>query len=107
MAEQGASSPLSPSQLPKPTPDRPAKIGHGFEESGRPGKRPRLQSPLRMTAAAAHAEEVQQKSHVPATSQSPNPQVSALGALMGVPKMPQVQQPVTRHRPPRPILQQR
>ncbi|KAK5943465.1 hypothetical protein PMZ80_004472 [Knufia obscura] len=39
-----------------------------------------------MTAAAAHAEEGQQKSPAASLLQSPNPQAKALGALMGVPQ---------------------
>ncbi|KAK5312676.1 hypothetical protein LTR70_008046 [Exophiala xenobiotica] len=37
-----------------------------------------------MTAAAAHAEKMQQKSPIPSHPQSPNPQAKALAALMGV-----------------------
>lgn len=84
MAQQGTPSPLNQSQIPQSNIDRSSKTGSDFEEPGRPGKRPRLQSPLRMTAAAAHAEEAQQKSPVPSILQSPNPQVKALGTLMGV-----------------------
>jgi DNA-directed RNA polymerase subunit RPC12/RpoP len=56
-----------------------------FEESSRPGKRQRLQSP-HMTAAAALAEEQQKTSRStppPTTGTSPNPTQQALSALMG------------------------
>lgn len=68
--------PSSPNRLSKP---RPA-----FEESGRPGKRPRLESPVPMTAAAALAQAKQRSSPTPSVLQSPNPQAEALGALMGL-----------------------
>lgn len=60
-----------------------------FEESGRPGKRPRFQSPPHMTAAAAHTEAREARQRLsPGRStppqQSLNPQAQALGALMGV-----------------------
>ncbi|KAJ9662295.1 hypothetical protein H2198_001429 [Neophaeococcomyces mojaviensis] len=79
MAEQAPSS-----QLSQPSPNKPPRSRAGFEESGRPGKRPRLSTPPQMTAAVAHAEERQQQRSPAASFQSPNPQAEAIGALMGV-----------------------
>jgi DNA-directed RNA polymerase subunit RPC12/RpoP len=72
----------------------PAKAGvegafsdpRDFEESTRPGKRPRL-NPPQMTAAAAQAD-AQQRSRQspPSTQTSPNPASQALNALMGTTK---------------------
>ncbi|ETI29290.1 hypothetical protein G647_01743 [Cladophialophora carrionii CBS 160.54] len=86
----GDSSPASPTFV-KPTSSvqdsSKARVSSrdDFEESSRPGKRPRLESPL-MTAAAALAEG-QQKSFrttpPPSTGTSPNPTQQALSALMG------------------------
>lgn len=88
MADQQA--PLSIDQ-PKSVQSLPSKTGKsraGVEESGRPGKRPRLHSPIPMTAAVAHAEEKQQQTQHKAAATSAltsvNPQAEALGALMGV-----------------------
>ncbi|KIW82999.1 hypothetical protein Z517_02242 [Fonsecaea pedrosoi CBS 271.37] len=56
-----------------------------FEESSRPGKRPRLDGPF-MTAAAAFAEERQkafQSTPPPTSGTSPNPSHQARSALMG------------------------
>lgn len=74
MASQ--TSPAQPAQL---NLNRPPKSRSDFEDSGRPGKRPRLTTPPPMTAAVALAEERQQQ-------QSANPQVEALGVLMGAPQ---------------------
>lgn len=54
-----------------------------FEESSRPGKRPRLDPPL-MTAAAAHAEAQHKSSSPPPSTQtSPNPAAQVVNTLMG------------------------
>lgn len=84
MAEQEVPPPLNQPQLLPSSPTKPTKSRPAAEESGRPGKRPRLQSPPLMTAAAAHAEAKQQKASALSTQQTPNPQAEALGALMGV-----------------------
>lgn len=91
MADQKALSSSDQSQPVQSPSTRSAKTRPALEESGRPGKRPRLHSPVPMTAAAAHVEERQQQQHyhhqrTPSASalQSPNPQAEALGALMGV-----------------------
>jgi DNA-directed RNA polymerase subunit RPC12/RpoP len=84
------SSPISPTFV-KPTASL-AQSGKSkisaeddLDESGRPSKRPRLESPL-MTAAAALAESQQRSARSPpppSTGTSPNPTQQALSALMG------------------------
>lgn len=81
----GQISPRSQKPLEPSSPAKTSKSPAFFEDSGRPGKRPRLKSPVHMTAAAAHAEARQRNSPAPTALQiSPNPQAQALGALMGV-----------------------
>lgn len=95
MADQGPIQPQVEAQAPV-TPRVP-KSRTDLEESGRPGKRPRLLSPPRMTAAAALSESrQQQQASSPAQSSltSPNPQAEALGLLMGI-----------NHNPTSPALQ--
>jgi len=94
MARQGT-PPLSQAQPIQTSPNRLAKIGYDFDQSGRPGKRPRLESPLRMTAAAAHAEEVQRKSPIPSRLQSPNP-----AKALGSPIPSHLQSPSLQAKPP-------
>lgn len=81
---QAASSIEQPQTVPSPT-SRSGKNRSALEDSGRPGKRPRLHSPVPvpMTAAVAHAEEKQQQHKSPAPT-SANPQAEVFGALMGV-----------------------
>ncbi|KEF51375.1 uncharacterized protein A1O9_12524 [Exophiala aquamarina CBS 119918] len=80
-------SPTSPSfAKPTATAQHPQKLdtasSREFDESARPGKRPRLDPP-QMTAAVAFAQ-AQQKSPSPvSTSTSPNPSHQALSNLMG------------------------
>lgn len=89
-------SPRSSSNNPSPTSPsfaKPATItphsqkpntstSRDFEESARPGKRPRLDPP-QMTAAVAFAEAQQRSSSPVSTSTSPNPSHQALNTLMG------------------------
>lgn len=85
MAEQKHPSSLDQAQTAQTTPGRTSKFRSVLDEPARPGKRPRLHSPIPMTAAAAHAEERQlQKSPAASSLQSVNPQAEALGALLGV-----------------------
>lgn len=84
MAERGT-PPNTQVHFPLSSPSKTFKPPPVFDESERPGKRPRLESPVHMTAAAAHAEARQRNSPAPSSLQtSPNPQAQALGALMGV-----------------------
>lgn len=53
-----------------------------FEDSARPGKRPRLEPP-QLTAAAAFAEAQQGSSSPISSNTSPNPSLQALNTLMG------------------------
>ncbi|KIW72056.1 hypothetical protein, variant [Phialophora macrospora] len=86
----GHSTPASPTFVKPPISAKDSSKARAtsrddFEESSRPGKRPRLESPL-ITAAAALAEGQQKSTRStppPSTGTSPNPSQQALSALMG------------------------